>query len=125
MLLRGGEPSIRKMLSAYTGNLATAAAIRQVFGVSQDEFEHGYQEYLKRLTAGLQAIKQPPRAASPSWSRLITNAPTTPTRPPIWPTRSSAAGPAESAGPGRQGGEAAAQASAGDLRAGAAAAGRR
>ncbi len=61
MLSRGGQPSLRKMLAAYADNLATAAAIRQVFGVSEEEFERGYREYLKRLTSGLQAMKQPPR----------------------------------------------------------------
>ena len=61
MLTRGGQDRLRQMLAAYTTNLSTAAAIRQVFGVSQEEFERGYLAYIKRLTAGLSAMKGPSR----------------------------------------------------------------
>ena len=63
MLSRGGIDSLRKMLADYADNLTTSAALRHVFGVSQEEFERCYLAWLKKLTAGLSAMKQPSRAS--------------------------------------------------------------
>ena len=47
----GGEALLRRMLAAYRDGLNTPDAIRQVFGVSQDEFERGYRAFLKKELA--------------------------------------------------------------------------
>jgi Tfp pilus assembly protein PilF len=53
MLSRFGDDALAKMLAAYADNLPTRDALSRAFSVSQEEFEHGYQEYLKKLVAGL------------------------------------------------------------------------
>ena len=54
---------LRELLSAYAENLSTGEAVKRVFGVSLDEFEQGYVEYLKKTTAGLSGL-DPPRSES-------------------------------------------------------------
>ena len=72
MLARGGPEVVRKMLAAYTENPSTTEAIRQVFGVSEEEFERGYSAFVKKL---LEASPPPaPMRAKPvsaaDWTRL-------------------------------------------------------
>ncbi|MGA2032669.1 MAG: tetratricopeptide repeat protein [Thermoguttaceae bacterium] len=63
MLAHGGQEALRKMLAAYTANLSTAEAIRRVFGMSAGEFDRGYQDYLRKLAAGLAGLAQPSQAS--------------------------------------------------------------
>ncbi|MBI1311321.1 tetratricopeptide repeat protein [bacterium] len=46
-----GEVSIAKMLDCYRRNLSTKQAIPEVFEMSVDDFDAGYQTFLKRLVA--------------------------------------------------------------------------
>jgi cellulose synthase operon protein C len=56
---------LRQMLAAYTEGLSTPDAIRQVFGVSQAEFERGYLAFLKReLAKGLKSPVEKLRKAA-------------------------------------------------------------
>jgi len=57
MVAKYGEPSLGKMLAAYRDNLTTKAAIQRALGVSQEEFESGYQQHLKDLVASLAAAE--------------------------------------------------------------------
>jgi tetratricopeptide (TPR) repeat protein len=50
-----GEASIGRMLQCYAENLTTPEAIQRSLGVEQADFEQGYQQYLKEITAGLTA----------------------------------------------------------------------
>jgi len=63
-LLEGRSPEVLKeLLSAYAENLTTSEAIRRVLGVSCEEFERGYREYLKKTVADLSGM-EPPRSES-------------------------------------------------------------
>jgi tetratricopeptide (TPR) repeat protein len=55
MIEKYGADKIPLMLAAYRDNLTTAQAIPKVFGVSKEEFEKGYLEYIKAVTAGIKA----------------------------------------------------------------------
>lgn len=46
-----GEETIAKMLDAYRRNVSTNDAIPEVFGVSVDEFEKGYHEFLNDIVS--------------------------------------------------------------------------
>ena len=48
-----GASATAKMLSAYADNLDTPAALSREFGVSKEEFERGYAEYVRTIAAGL------------------------------------------------------------------------
>ena len=50
---RFGEKSLSALLDAYRRNLSTDQAIPQVFGVSKEDFEKGYRDYLDTIVAGL------------------------------------------------------------------------
>jgi len=56
-----GPEAVRKLLAAYTAGKTTPEAIRQSFGVSEDEFEGRYLAYLKKLVAGMPALERPDR----------------------------------------------------------------
>jgi Flp pilus assembly protein TadD len=61
-MLQGRDQGVvKKLLAAYADNLATPEAIRRVLGVSQEGFERGYVEYLKKITAGLAGLETPRR----------------------------------------------------------------
>ena len=53
MLSRFGDNALAKMLTAYADNLPTRDALSRSFRVSQEEFERGYREYLKKLVAAM------------------------------------------------------------------------
>jgi tetratricopeptide (TPR) repeat protein len=53
MLERFGKDSLAKMLAAYADNANTSTAIRRSFGIDQVDFERGYLEYIRKVTAGL------------------------------------------------------------------------
>lgn len=53
MLKTYGDDALAKMLAAYSENLDTRAALRRSFNVEQEEFETGYLDYLRRVTAEL------------------------------------------------------------------------
>jgi len=53
MVERFGGGSLSKMLDAYRDGLSTEQAIRRSFNVSQDEFEAGFGDYLKKIVSGL------------------------------------------------------------------------
>jgi cellulose synthase operon protein C len=57
LLERFGEDAIAKMLTSYADNLSTTEAIQRSFGVSQPDFERGYQEYVKKLLADFPATE--------------------------------------------------------------------
>ena len=46
-----GEGVIAKLLDCYRRNLTTSAAIKEVFGISADEFHAGYVKFLEKLVA--------------------------------------------------------------------------
>jgi len=54
-----GADAPAKMLAAYRDNLNTRAALRRCFDVSQEDFERGYLDHLKRLAGGLTSQSQP------------------------------------------------------------------
>jgi len=55
MLATFGEDALAKMLSAYADNLDTPSAISRSFGISQEEFDRQYLEYIKKVVAELPA----------------------------------------------------------------------
>ena len=59
MLRNHGSGVIRRLLAAYAENLSTPEAIRRVLGVSQEEFERGYLEYVKKLAAEMASLDRP------------------------------------------------------------------
>jgi tetratricopeptide (TPR) repeat protein len=60
-MLEGRSPEVlRQLLDAYAENLTTSEAIERVFGISEEEFEQGYLEYLKKIAAGLSGLETPP-----------------------------------------------------------------
>ena len=63
MTSRGGPEAVRKMLAAYTETASTASAIRRALGVSQEEFERGYADYVKKLVDGQAVLEEPPEAS--------------------------------------------------------------
>ena len=63
MLSRWGTGQQRKLLTAYAEGLATADAIPQVFGISQEEFEKGYVAYLQELIGGMTSLEWPSEAS--------------------------------------------------------------
>ncbi len=57
-MLEGRSPEVlRRLLDAYADNLTTGEAIERVFGMSEEEFEQGYLEYLKKVAAGLSGLE--------------------------------------------------------------------
>jgi len=62
MLSRFGSGRQRKLLAAYGRQLSTAEAIREAFGVSEEEFERGYVAYLEELIAEMSTLKGPSQA---------------------------------------------------------------
>lgn len=53
-MLEGRDPEVlRKLLAAYAEDLDTPAALQRVFGLAQDEFERGYEAYVKKLVGQL------------------------------------------------------------------------
>lgn len=63
MLRRFGSGRQRKLLAAYQRGLTDAEAIGEAFGVSQEDFQRGYVEYLKEIAAGLSGLKGPSTAS--------------------------------------------------------------
>jgi cellulose synthase operon protein C len=53
MVARFGEKSLGKMLAAYADHLTTPEAIQRSFGVSVEDFENGYSDFLAKIVAGL------------------------------------------------------------------------
>lgn len=51
------EQVIRDLLAAYRDGLSTRQVIPRVFGLSLEQFEQGYGEYLKRLVAAMPGLK--------------------------------------------------------------------
>jgi tetratricopeptide (TPR) repeat protein len=63
-MLEGRTPEVlRKMLAAYAGNRDTLQALHQVFGMSPEQFERGYRDYLRKTASALTGMK-PPRYGS-------------------------------------------------------------
>ncbi len=63
-----GEDALARMLAAYRDNLDTRAALQRCFGISQEEFERGYLEHVKRVAAGLTLR---PRPAAMTLAQLV------------------------------------------------------
>jgi cellulose synthase operon protein C len=59
MIDRGGGDAPRKMVAAYAKSLSTEAAVGKVFGVSQEEFEHGYGEFLEKQIRATPVLEVP------------------------------------------------------------------
>ena len=93
MLARGGEESLRKMLAAYAEGSPPPTPIRRVFGVSEEEFEQGYVEFLKQQTAELSTLKYPPKDELSKLLKEQRENPKMPTRLPPWPTPTWLAAP--------------------------------
>lgn len=68
MVAAYGDDALARMLAAYRDNLDTRAALQRCFGTSQEEFERGYQEYLRGVVAGLTS---PARAPTMSLAQLV------------------------------------------------------
>jgi tetratricopeptide (TPR) repeat protein len=51
MRARFGRESPAKLLAAYRDGLLTNEAVPQVFGVSKEDFESGYREFVRRVTS--------------------------------------------------------------------------
>lgn len=59
-MLEGRDPGVlKKLLAAYADGLTTPSAIRRVFGVSVEEFERGYDAFLKKATASFTGVPIP------------------------------------------------------------------
>lgn len=58
-----GEGVIAKLLDCYRRNLATPAAIQEVFGIPADEFHAGYVKFLEKLVAEM-AVALPSKPQS-------------------------------------------------------------
>ncbi|MBN2021410.1 MAG: tetratricopeptide repeat protein [Pirellulales bacterium] len=56
MFARHGPESPKKLLAAYAEGLSTSEAIRQALGVSQEEFERGFKEYVAEVVKGLSGL---------------------------------------------------------------------
>lgn len=54
-----GESAIAKLLDIYKDGTETSVAIPKAIGISKEEFEKGYKEYLVKLVAGLKTTEQP------------------------------------------------------------------
>jgi len=60
MIEEFGAESIPKLLNAYRENLSTDQAIPAVFGVSKEEFEAGYLEFVRGIVAKLEVAAAEP-----------------------------------------------------------------
>lgn len=70
LIERGGRDVAPRLLAAYREDRSTPTAIRRVLGVSLEEFERGYVDYLHKLGKGLQDL-EPPSPEGSSFSELI------------------------------------------------------
>jgi tetratricopeptide (TPR) repeat protein len=55
----GGEASLKKLLDAYAQGLNTPDALKKTFGMSKDDFEKGYREFLDKQLEGLKGLYWP------------------------------------------------------------------
>jgi len=62
MISRWGPGKQRALLAAYAAGMETPDAVRHVFGISIEEFERRYGEYLREVVAGMSALKYPSEA---------------------------------------------------------------
>lgn len=60
MVARFGEPSLARLLDAYRRNRSTDQAIPEVFGVTKEDFEKGYREYLNQIVADIRKTDDEP-----------------------------------------------------------------
>jgi tetratricopeptide (TPR) repeat protein len=60
MVERFGDDALTRLLDAYRRNLATEAAIPEVFAVELDDFESGYSAFIELLVDDLHAQRSPP-----------------------------------------------------------------
>jgi len=60
MVARFGEPSLARLLDAYRRNRSTDQAIPEVFGVTKEEFEKGYRDYLNQIVADIRKTDDDP-----------------------------------------------------------------
>jgi len=59
-MLEGRSPDVlKKLLDAYAENQGTTEAIVRVFGVSLEQFEEGYREYLKKVVGEVRGAGTP------------------------------------------------------------------
>jgi tetratricopeptide (TPR) repeat protein len=58
MLETCGSDAIHNLLAAYADNLTTEQAIPRALGVSKEDFEQGYREYLNEVAAGLRGPEE-------------------------------------------------------------------
>jgi tetratricopeptide (TPR) repeat protein len=63
MLSLGDPAVVRKLLAAYSEGLTTHEAIPKALGIGLEEFEKGYIEYVKKLTARMAGLKRPSQAS--------------------------------------------------------------
>ncbi|HYW80230.1 MAG TPA: tetratricopeptide repeat protein, partial [Thermoguttaceae bacterium] len=59
MLTRFGSGRPRKLLAAYSRGQMTDEAIPEIFGMSIEQFEQGYVDYLNELVAGMSSLARP------------------------------------------------------------------
>lgn len=70
MLHTYGDDALARMLSAYSDNLETKAALRRALGVEQAEFERGYRKYLEQIAAELAPREQAAELARQAAAKL-------------------------------------------------------
>ncbi len=61
MLQRWGSAPQRQLLAAYTEGLTTEQALDRVFGVSKEEFERGYREFVRQVIDDISTLEYPAR----------------------------------------------------------------
>ncbi|MEE8452985.1 MAG: tetratricopeptide repeat protein [Thermoguttaceae bacterium] len=59
MLNRFGSGQPRKLLAAYSRGQSTDEALPEIFGLSLEQFEQGYVDYLRELVAGMSSLARP------------------------------------------------------------------
>ena len=59
MLARFGSGRPRKLLAAYGRGQSTDEAVPEIFGLSIEQFEQGYVDYLNELVAGMSSLARP------------------------------------------------------------------
>jgi len=75
MVGRFGDDAPAKMLAAYHDSLSTPEAIERSFGISQEEFEAGYRDYVDKLVADLPQAKPHAAMSLADLQRAVANKP--------------------------------------------------
>jgi len=75
LLSKYGDDAPQRMLAAYAEHLSTAAALQQLFGVSQQDFEKEYRQRIDRVIADAGPTATRPRLALPDLQKRVADQP--------------------------------------------------